>query len=101
MRLQKISYIGRAPKLSESGEIEFTLWVDEAGSLYVQMLGNAASGTFTDHVASVAKYASLRKSKDSLGAIDVVNPETGSTHCARDNNNSAFLKAILQYLLPG
>lgn len=89
-----------APKLSGTGDIKYCLWVDNAGGLYVQIIENKASGTFSKHLFSVAKYQSLRASTIALGKLEAYSLERNKLEEVEDNNNGAFLKAVLKNLLP-
>ena len=89
-----------APKLSKTGSIKYCLWVNFEGSLYVQMIENEASGTFSEYLFSVAKYQSERTSTKALGSIEAYNIESGKSEIVDDNNNGGFLKAVLVHLLP-
>lgn len=89
-----------ASKVSETGNIEYCLWVDGVGSLYFQIIGNEASGTFSNYLFSVSKYQSERASTKELGSLDAYNIETKKHEIVKDNNNGAFLKAVLRNLLP-
>jgi hypothetical protein len=89
-----------APKISKTGNIKYCLWVDVEGALYVQMIENDASGTFSKYFFSVSKYKSERLRTRPLGGIEVYNIETCVTETVNDNNNGAFLRAILLHLLP-
>ena len=89
-----------APKLSKTGSIKYCLWVDEIGSLYVQMIENEDSGTFSNHLFSVSKYQSERRSTKALGSLEAFNIGNNTFEKVDDNNNGAFLKAVLIHLLP-
>jgi hypothetical protein len=89
-----------APKMSNTGSIKYCLWVDVEGALYVQMIENDASGTFSKFLFSVTKYQSERTRTKPIGSIEAYNIETHVTETVDDNNNGAFLKATLLHLLP-
>lgn len=89
-----------ASKLSETGNIDYCLWIDSVGCLYFQIIGNEASGTFSNYLFSVSKYQSERASTKSLGNLEAYNIETKKHEIVKDNNNGAFLKAVLRNLLP-
>ena len=94
------SYTCFAPKLSGAGKIEYCLWVDMTGNLYTQIIGNEASGTFSKYLFSVSKYESERTSIKALGSLEAYNIESEKIEVVDDNNNGAFLKAVLVNLLP-
>lgn len=90
-----------APKLEGSGNLKYQLWVDGNGSLYVQIEKNAAAGTFSPLLFSVTEYASQRSASQSIGkplGLDLIR---GVVMSSADNNDGAFLKAVLQHLLDG
>lgn len=89
-----------ASKLSETGNIKYHLWLDSVGSLYFQIIGNEASGTFSNYLFSVSEYQSERESTKALGKLNAYNIETKKHEIVKDNNNGAFLKAVLRNLLP-
>ncbi|GEM_PF-3288166 len=89
-----------AQKLRKAGNIKYCLWVDTSGNLYVQMIENEASGTFSKYLFSVSKYESQRTSTKVLGSMQAYNIDTGATENVDGNNNGAFLKAVLIHLLP-
>jgi len=89
-----------APKLSETGNIKYCLWIDITGNLYVQMIENQASGTFSKYLFSVSKYESERTSSKALGSMEAYNIENNAIENVDNNNNGAFLKAVLIHLLP-
>ncbi|WP_126526347.1 hypothetical protein [Stutzerimonas stutzeri] len=89
-----------APKLSKTGSIKYCLWVDEKGNLYVQMIENEESGTFSNHLFPVSKYQSERRSTKALGSLEAFNIGNNTFEKVDDNNNGAFLKAVLIHLLP-
>ena len=89
-----------APKISGNGNIEYALWVDTDGNLYIQITGNEDSGTFSNYFFSVSKYQTNRYSKKALGNLEAYNFRTKKIEIVEDNNNGAFLKAVLQNLLP-
>jgi hypothetical protein len=89
-----------APKLGGSGTLTYQLWVDGSGSLYLQITKNSESGTFSPWRFPVAKYASGRNSTGSLGQLFGLDAE-GKDQEGKDNNDDAFLKAVLRHLLDG
>lgn len=94
------SYTSSAPKLRGDGGIEYCLWVDISGGLYVQILGNDASGSFSKYLFSVSKYESIREASEVLDSLEVYNIESKKIEIVKDRNNSGFLKAVLRKLLP-
>lgn len=102
--MKKINgFTGRASKKSCDGFIVYELWVDVQGNLFVKFIDNDVHtdrpGTHSDIFYSVMDYADKRNSKGSIGnpiGID----GTGAEVTPSDNNNGAFLKAVLCDLLP-
>lgn len=94
------NFVILAPKLNSAGSIKYCLWVDETGNLYVQMIENEGSGTFSNHLFSVSKYQSKRRNAKALGSLEAFNIENNTVENVNDNNNGAFLKAVLRHLLP-
>ncbi len=94
------SFTAKAPKLRGAGEIDYVLWVDDNGSLYVQFRDNTHSGVFSGLLFSVSQYASKRNSDKSINQLNGydVNAKCWVTHTG--NNNGGFLKAVLRHLLP-
>jgi hypothetical protein len=87
------------PKTKKTDSVEYCLWVDKLGELYVQIIGNEASGTFSKCAFSVSKYASKIESGKALGKIEGYNLESEENEICKNNNNSAFVKVALQNLL--
>ena len=87
-----------APKLAGSGALTYQLWVRGDGSLYVQIVKNTESGTFSPWKFPVAKYASGRNSTGLLGQLLGLDADGKEQEC-RDNNDDAFLRAVVKYLL--
>lgn len=94
------SFVGIAPKLVGEGNIQYCLWVDKQGKLYAQLEHNDKSGTFSKLLFSVSTYESVRNSSNSLGDMTGYDIESHAYKLSQDNNNGAFLKAVLNHLLP-
>lgn len=94
------SCVVSAPKLSNNGSIKYCMWVDDTGSLYVQMVENEESGTFSNLLFSVSKYQSKRRSDKAIGTLEAYDIKNNTIVVVNDNNNGAFLKAVLIHLLP-
>ena len=92
------AFTGSATKLRNHGALEYRLWIDAEGRLYVQIVNNDQSGTFSRCAFSVAKYMTARDRADPLNRLVGRNIETGNEELLRDNNNGAFLKAVLKHL---
>ncbi|SEG24434.1 hypothetical protein [Nitrosomonas ureae] len=105
MHIKKIdldldSEIRLAPKIEGQGHIRYRLWVDEKGNLYVQFENNAESGTFSNLLFSVSKYESERNSDKALRNLKGYDSISKSFKFSGNNNDGAFLKAVLRHLLP-
>jgi hypothetical protein len=87
-----------APKLKGSGALEYQLWVDASGSLYVKFKENSDAGTFSHLGFSVAEYVALRNDTKSIEQPIGFDLE-GARRPSMNNNDGAFLKAVLCHLL--
>lgn len=93
----------RAPKRQGEGHIEYLLWVDPDGGLYVQLADNAAAGTFGRLLYSVSEYAGDRKRTTAFGNLtgyDHITSEKSEKRVSANSNDAGFLKAVLCDLLP-
>ena len=88
-----------APKIGGVGTLEYQLWVDDGGSLYVQIKENLDGGTFPRCRFPVAKYALGRNNND-LGPLIGLDSD-GKELAVRNNNGDRFLRAVLRHLLDG
>ena len=88
-----------APKIGGVGTLEYQLWVDDGGSLYVQITKNSNGGTFSRCRFHAAKYAPKRNSND-LGLLIGLDSD-GNEQKAGDSNGDGFLRAVLRHLLDG
>lgn len=88
-----------AAKIGGAGTLEYQLWVNESGSLYVQLTKNTDSGTASQNLFPVAAYASKRNSTD-LGPLRGITVD-GEEQLVENNNVDAFLRAVLRDLLDG
>lgn len=88
-----------APKIGGIGTLEYQLWVDDAGSFYVQITKNSDGGSFSRCCFPVAKYAPERNSNDlgQLGGLDLDWKEQK----VEGGNNDGFLRAVLRHLVDG
>ena len=64
------------------------------------MIENEDSGTFSNHLFSVSKYQSERRITKALGILEAFSIANNTVENVDDNNNGAFLKAVLIHLLP-
>jgi len=97
------NYIFSAPKLRE-GSLEYALWIDENGALFIQILRNIIEttkpGTHTKLLLRVSDYLDERHTKGNYSSILGINPETFEKEIETDSNNGRFIKAILRHLFP-
>jgi hypothetical protein len=90
-----------APKLRGNGALKYRLWADGSERLYVQVEKNAAAGTFSPLLYPVARYEHLRKSRRSIGKPVGFDFAIGAERSSDNNNDGAFVKAVLCHLLDG
>ena len=93
-------FVATAPKI-KSGMIEYCLWTDANGALYVQILRNIVKttnpGTHSNLLFRVFDYLNVETSPSEMHGY---NPETYVKECSKDNNDFRFLKAAIKHLLP-
>jgi hypothetical protein len=89
-----------AKKLSGGRTIKYHLWIDEAANLYVQLKKNDAQGTFSSLLFSVTEYAPIRHGNSDIGHLTGFDASSGTRKNSSNNNDGAFLKAVLLDLLP-
>ncbi len=94
-------YRAVAKKVSGLGSVSYDLWVDGAGDLFIQIVGNERSGTYTNHAFSVREYGPVRDEERALGSMNARSIKSGELIVVEGNNNGAFLKAALQHLMDG
>lgn len=86
-----------APKCGGSGTLKYQLWVNDEGSLYAEITENSDGGTFSPLLFPVSKYAPARhKSINKPRGLDLT---TGAERKSANNDDGAFLKAVLHHLL--
>lgn len=66
----------------------------------MQIVENTESGTFSPLRFPVAEYASRRNSTGSLGQLSGFDAD-GKKQEGNNNNDAAFLRAVLKHLLDG
>lgn len=97
-------FSGEARKFGGEGLIRYLLWVDDSGNLYVQFSDNIVDtpspGKFSGLLYSVAHYAPIRQSEVKIPHPHGYDLEIKTWVTKKDNNNGAFLKAVLRHLLP-
>jgi hypothetical protein len=100
MRLIHITN-NEVPKIGGAGTLEYQLWVDDGGSLYVQITKNSDGGTLSPWCFPVARYASERNSTKSIDKPVGYDLVSDTERAGKNNNDGAFLKAVLCHLLDG
>lgn len=93
------SYIGSARKVSNTGHIKYTLWLDGEGYLYVQFIENNNAGTLSDLLFSVKDCASIINNESSIGYPRGYDLKCGGFRESGNNDDGGFLKAVLRHLL--
>ncbi len=97
------NFVAVAPKL-KPGSLEYCLWTDDDGALYVQMVRNLTDtmtpGTHPKLLFRVADYLNDRNIVGASQGMRGINPETFSEEISRNNDDAGFLKAILKHLFP-
>lgn len=93
-------FTGVADKLQSSGQLDYYLWVNDKGELYVEIENPDEKGTVSSCVFSVAEYATQRKNKPKIESLIGVNPYSDESVPSSNSNDSGFLKAVLCDLLP-
>jgi hypothetical protein len=98
------NFIGNATKIKGSGPIEYELWFDGNGTSYVRIVGNEIvtnePGTFSKLLFSVNEYSHLRNSNSDINPVCGYDLSTRTTIQSKNNDDGAFLKAVLRDLLP-
>lgn len=79
----------QAPKVKGGGVIEYELLVDASMSLWVRMLDNSKEGSFSTQPIALTGIASAELATAQKGGLEGL---TG------DNNNKAFLRAVVEHL---
>jgi hypothetical protein len=92
-------FLGVAPNLSETGSLEYCLWVDDSGALYVQIVKNTGHGKHSKllfRVSDFIKEAGI----DIRTPIPGRNPDSFKEESSSITNDTGFLKAVIKHLLP-
>ncbi len=99
------NYSGSARKLNGVGTVEYALWVDEAGVLFIQILkiivpGTDTPGEHTKLLIRASDYLDKRFDSTVDKPISGLNLKTGEYKTEKNNNNKTFINAILQQMFP-
>lgn len=105
LKMKKIEgFTGKAPKQRGGGHILYELLVDEHGEFFVKFKGNEIEterpGTFSAVCFPIRKYADKRNTEENIGHPTGIDEVSGQEVTPSENNNGAFLKAVLRDLLP-
>lgn len=96
-------FTGSAKKRRGEGRISYELWVNDCGDFFVKLIDNQLKtdrpGTHSAILYPIKDYADHRDSTKKIGHPVGIN-EAGEPVKASDNNDGAFLKAVLDDLLP-
>lgn len=98
-------FTGKAQKANGEGEIEYCLWADTDGALFVQMVDNLietrSPGSHSTVLFGVAEHLDIRfatKIIDKMNCRESVPPFNKTT--VTGTNNFRFLREILKQLVP-
>lgn len=98
------NFIGKAAKIKGNGPVEYELWFDENGTPHVRIVSNKIvtnePGTFSKLLFSVNEYAHLRNLNSDISPVHGYDLITKTIIQSKNNDDGAFLKAILRDLLP-
>ncbi|EIV8659990.1 hypothetical protein RB977_002564 [Vibrio harveyi] len=96
------SFEARAPKINGDGDITYHLWVSDSGELHVQMVKNnietTKPGTLNSNLFPVSKYLDRFELDSKMNITDEISSESFEPVAFKDNNPSAFLKAVLRHM---
>lgn len=88
-----------APK-SKNGNLEYCLWTDDNGALFFQITKNNIEtkkpGTHSNLLFRISDYLNRNQEMKIIG----FNLQTKINEVSHDNNDEAFIKAIVNHLLP-
>ena len=97
------NFVAVAPKI-KPGSLEYCLWTDDDGALYVQIVRNLTEtmspGTHPKLLFRISDFLNDRNTGDTSRSILGVNPETFSEETSKNNDDAGFIKAILKHLFP-
>lgn len=97
------NYTAKANKERGDGTVEYCLWVDDCGNLYVQFVENVIDtqepGSYTALLYPVSQYAHLWDSSSAIPQPTGYDTNSNGWKIGEGNNNPGFLKAVLRHLL--
>lgn len=93
-------FVGIAPKI-KSGEVEYCLWSDPDGALYIQIIRNIIKtdhpGTHSILLFRISDYLNPAATSPEMVGF---NPETFAKETSKNKDDAGFVKAILKHLFP-
>ena len=93
-------FVGIAPKI-KSGEVEYCLWSDSGGALYIQITKNITKtdhpGTHSSLLFRISDYLSPATISTNM---DGFNPKTFAKETSKNKDDAGFVKAILKHFFP-
>ncbi len=95
-------FIGKAKKINSESIIDYELWVNNKGKLFVRFVKGANSkyGKFTDFLLfSVEEYEAKREQQEAINLLFGYNLKSNEKIESKNTNDSGFLKAVLRDLL--
>ena len=92
-------YIGAASLLMAEDKVDFKLWVDGNGKLYVQLVKGSQSGKCSPLRFSASEYAGLRGGDTTIKMPSGFD-ENGQYKETTNTNDGRLLTAVLRHLLP-
>lgn len=104
--MQKIhNYVGKALKTGETGYVSFSLWIDDGGALFIEIIENETAtktpGTHTKNILIRASdYINERFTPGKYNLLFGIKYQTSELVTIKGSNDHTFLKAILQHLFP-
>jgi hypothetical protein len=97
------NFVATAPKI-KFGQLEYCLWTDDEGALYVQINRNLTEtdspGKHSKLLFRVSRYLNNKNTDNDSEEMRGIDPITLTEEVSKDNNDVAFIKAILKHLFP-
>ena len=104
IELQKIANFTAVASKLTSGELEYCLWTDHDGALYVQILRNLTNtkhpGTHSKLLFKVSDYLNLQSTANLSRGVPGIDAETFKEDQSQNKDDPGFIKAILKQLFP-
>ena len=93
-------YNGHTRNLSETEWIDYSLWVDTHGKLYIRLDHYTGTGSHSKAHYPVSDYADRRHGDDEIKHLRGYNQDGIKLISRPDSNDPGFFKAALRDLLP-